>query len=251
MRDALGRFESLLVLGGTSDIGVATARLAIERGARRVVLAGRDPAALEVAARCLRTPAAQVTTARFDADDVDSHTAVLAHAFASGDVDVVLVAFGTLGDQVLAEQEPVEAVRVATTNYVGAVSALTVVANLLRRQGHGAIAVLSSVAGQRVRRSNYVYGSAKAGLDGFCQGLGDALHPLGIDVLVVRPGFVRTKMTAGLRAAPFATDPDTVAARTLDALAAHKEVVWVPGVLRGVMAVLAHLPRTVFRRLPV
>jgi decaprenylphospho-beta-D-erythro-pentofuranosid-2-ulose 2-reductase len=251
VRDGLGRFESLLVLGGTSEIGLAVARQAVGRGARRIVLAGRDPAGLDAAARSLRTLGAEVTPARFDADDVDSHAAVLGDAFGAADIDVVLVAFGTLGDQVLAEQDPAEAVRIATTNYLGAISALTVVADLLRRQGHGAIAVLSSIAGQRVRRSNYVYGSTKAGLDGFCQGLGDALHPVGIDVLVVRPGFVRTKMTAGLRAAPFATDADTVAGRTLDALAAHEDVVWVPGMLRYVMAALDHLPRSLFRRLPV
>ena len=111
--------------------------------------------------------------------------------------------------------------------------------------------VLSSVAGERVRRSNYIYGASKAALDGFALGLGEALRGSGGTVLVVRPGYVHTRMTQGLPAAPLSTTPKQVAAATLHALDTGAEIVWVPGTLRLVLTVLRHLPRNVFRRLPV
>ncbi len=249
MRDALGSVASVLVLGGSSDIGVATAAELVSRGAKRVVLAGRPSGRLDDAASGLRA-GAEVTVVPFDADDVASHAATVGRAFEGGDIDVVVVAFGALGDQEAAERDPAVAVALALTNYVGALSALTVTARLLRDQGHGAIVVLSSVAGERVRRSNYVYGSTKAGLDGFCQGLAAALVGSGVRLLVVRPGFVRTKMTAGLAAPPLSTTPEAVATAAADALVAGRGVIWVPAAFRYVMTVLRHLPTPVFRKLP-
>jgi decaprenylphospho-beta-D-erythro-pentofuranosid-2-ulose 2-reductase len=111
--------------------------------------------------------------------------------------------------------------------------------------------VLSSVAGERARRSNFIYGSSKAGLDAFAQGLGDALHGTGVHVMVVRPGFVRTKMTAGRAEGPMATTPEAVATAIEVGLRRRSETVWVPGALRLVMAALRHVPRAVFRRLPI
>jgi decaprenylphospho-beta-D-erythro-pentofuranosid-2-ulose 2-reductase len=122
-------------------------------------------------------------------------------------------------------------------------------ANRLRAQGHGTLVVLSSVAGERARRSNFVYGASKAGLDAFAQGLGDALHPTGVRVLVVRPGFVHTKMTTGLKAPPLSTTPEAVAAAIVTGLASGAHTVWVPGPLRFVFSALRHLPRPLFRRL--
>lgn len=251
MRNALGSVQSVLVLGGTSDIGLAIARRFRDTGARRIVLAGRDASALGRAADGLRLPGVDVTTGSFDADAVEGHPDSVAALFAHGDLDVVVAAWGVLGDQASAEVDAAAAVAVARTNYLGAVSALTVAANALRRQGHGGLVVLSSVAGERVRRSNYVYGSSKAGLDGFCQGLAAALVGSGVHLLVVRPGFVTTKMTAGLDKAPLSTTPGAVAEATLAALRSGRSVVWVPAPLRVVMAVLRHLPTSVFRRLPL
>jgi len=239
------------VLGGTSEIGLAIASRLRDGGASRIVLAGRDKAALERAASGLRRPGVTVTTGSFDADAVDGHTEAMAALFRGGDLDVIVAAWGVLGDQATAENDPAAAVAVARTNYLGAVSALTVGANLLRAQGHGALVVLSSVAGERVRRSNYVYGSTKAGLDGFCQGLAAALVGSGVHLLVVRPGFVTTKMTAGMPKAPLSTTPEAVAEASVAALTAGRSVVWVPAPLRVVMAVLRHLPTPVFRRLPL
>jgi decaprenylphospho-beta-D-erythro-pentofuranosid-2-ulose 2-reductase len=251
MKDAFGIPQSLLILGGTSEIALATARRLIVRRARTVWLAGRPSPALERAAEQLRELGADARTVAFDALDPESHESVLGKVFAEGDIDMVLLAFGVLGDQARDEKEPVSAVRVAQTNYTGAVSAGLVCARALQTQGHGSLVVLSSVAGERARRSNFIYGSSKAGLDAFAQGLGDALHGTGVHVMVVRPGFVRTKMTAGLAPAPLATTPEAVATAIETGLRRRSETVWVPGALRMVMAALRHVPRPVFRRLPV
>jgi len=249
VKDAFGLPQSLLVLGGTSEIALATARRLVVRRARTVWLAGRPSPALESAAAELRALGADVHTAAFDALDPESHETVLGKIFAQGDIDMVLLAFGILGDQAHDERDPVAAVRVAQTNYTGAVSAGLVSARALQTQGHGSLVVLSSVAGERARRANFIYGSSKAGLDTFTQGLGDALHGTGVHVMVVRPGFVRSRMTAGLEEAPLATTPEAVATAIELGLRRRSEAVWVPGALRVVMSALRHLPRGVFRRL--
>ncbi|WP_234535449.1 decaprenylphospho-beta-D-erythro-pentofuranosid-2-ulose 2-reductase [Streptomyces shenzhenensis] len=251
MKDAFGMPQSLLVLGGTSEIALATARRLIARRTRTVWLAGRPSPALDQAAAQLRALGPDVHTVPFDALDPESHETALGKVFADGDVDLVLLAFGILGDQATDEREPVSAVRVAQTNYTGAVSAGLVSARALQAQGHGSLVVLSSVAGERARRSNFIYGSSKAGLDAFAQGLGDALHGTGVHVMVVRPGFVRSRMTQGLPEAPMATTPEAVATAIEVGLRRRAEVVWVPGALRVVMSALRHAPRSVFRRLPM
>jgi decaprenylphospho-beta-D-erythro-pentofuranosid-2-ulose 2-reductase len=251
VKDAFGLPQSLLVLGGTSEIALATARRLIARRTRRVWLAGRPSPALDQAAEHLRGLGAEVRTVAFDALDPASHESVLGKVFAEGDIDMVLLAFGVLGDQARDEREPEAAVRVAQTNYTGAVSAGLVCARALQDQGQGSLVVLSSVAGERARRANFIYGSSKAGLDAFAQGLGDALHGTGVHVMVVRPGFVRTRMTADLPEAPLATTPEAVATAVELGLRRRSETVWVPGALRVVMSALRHLPRAMFRRLPV
>jgi decaprenylphospho-beta-D-erythro-pentofuranosid-2-ulose 2-reductase len=252
MRDALGRYGTAVVLGGGSDIGIATARLLARRGSTLVLAARRPDELLDAAAELRATGAAAVEVVPFDALDTESHPRFVRDLFDRfGDVDLVLLAFGVLGDQEAAEKDAAAALEVARTNYVGAVSVLIPIASRLRDQGHGAIAVLSSVAGERGRRSNFVYGSAKAGLDVFCQGLADRVHDDGIRLVVVRPGFVRSKMTANLQAVPLSTTPDEVARATLEGLDRGVGIVWVPGSLRWVMSGLRHLPRPVFRRLRI
>ncbi|NEB80112.1 decaprenylphospho-beta-D-erythro-pentofuranosid-2-ulose 2-reductase [Streptomyces sp. SID14478] len=251
MKDAFGTPQSLLILGGTSEIALATARRLVARRTRTVWLAGRPSAALDSAAAQLRDMGADARTVPFDALDSESHEETLGKVFAEGDIDMVLLAFGILGDQARDEAEPLSAVRVAQTNYTGAVSAGLICARALQAQGHGSLVVLSSVAGERARRANFIYGSSKAGLDAFAQGLGDALHGTGVHVMVVRPGFVRSKMTAGLAEAPLATTPEAVALAIETGLRRRSETVWVPGTLRVVMSALRHVPRPVFRRLPV
>lgn len=253
MRNAVGDVQTVLVLGGGSDIGLAVARRLVQDGARTVVLAGRRPGAYAGAEAALRAAGAQdVRSVAFDADDTDSHQRVLDEVAAQvGDLDVTVLAFGVLGDQQADEADPASAVAVTRTNYLGAVSAMVVLGARLRAQGHGALVVLSSVAGERVRRSNFVYGASKAGLDGFATGLADSLHGSGARVLVVRPGFVASKMTEGRDAAPLSTTPEAVADVVVRGLRGTATVVWAPPALRVVMSVLRHLPRPVFRRLPV
>lgn len=251
MRDGLGRVQSVLVVGGTSDIGVAVAGRLVERGATTVVLAGRDPDGLARQAAHLRAlGATTVGTVPFDALDRAGHAGAVAAAFDGyGDVDVVVHAVGVLGDQEHHERDPPAAATVVDVNFTAAVTVLLPVADRLLAQGHGTIVVLSSVAAERARRANYVYGSSKAGLDAFATGLGDRLAGSGVRVLVVRPGFVHTAMTAGREPAPMSSTPGAVADAVVRALERGEEEVWVPARLRLVMTVLRHLPRPVFRRL--
>ena len=251
MQDGLGAVQSVLVLGGSSDIARSTLRRLVQQRTRTVVLAGRSPGQLENVADELRSLGAdRVDAVAFDAAECSTHEAFVDDVFArSGEIDLVLVTFGVLGDQATAERDPATATEIARVNYVGAVSVLGPIAERLRAQGHGVIAALSSVAGERVRRSNFVYGSSKAGLDAFLQGLSERLAGSGVHVLIVRPGFVYTKMTDGMPAVPFAVGPDAVAEAILDGIASRRTIVWVPSVLRYAMSFLRHLPRPVFRRI--
>jgi decaprenylphospho-beta-D-erythro-pentofuranosid-2-ulose 2-reductase len=249
--DAVGNPQSVLLLGGTSEIGLAIVDALAARRPLRVVLAARPSERLTAAADRLERAGATVETVEFDALAPGTHGEVVRKAFAGGDIDLAVVAFGLLGDQERAWTDVDAAVRLAQVNYVAAVSVGVALAERFADQGHGALVALSSVAGERARRSNFVYGSTKAGLDVFYTGLTEALRPSGVLVMVVRPGFVRTRMTEGLRPAPLSVDAPAVAAAVLDAVRRRREQVWVPGPLRAVMTVLRHLPRAVFRRLPI
>lgn len=250
MKDAFGAPQSLLVLGGSSDIGRAVARRLVARRTRRIHLAGRPSARLEQAAAELAGLGAEVSTVPFDAAATETHEEALGKVFAEGDVDCVVLAFGVLGDQSHDETHPRSAAEVAHVNYTGAVSAALTCANALRAQGHGSLVILSSVAGERARRANFIYGSTKAGLDAFAQGLGDALHGSGVHVMVVRPGFVHSRMTEGMEPAPLATTPDAVARAVEQGLRHRSHTVWVPHTLRYLMTAVRHLPRPLHRRLP-
>jgi len=251
MLNALGQPQSLLLLGGTSAIALAVAERYAEAGGVRVVVAARPGPRREAAAARLIDLGHTVEQLDFEATDTDSHPGVVAAAAAGGDLDVVVVAFGVLGDQEEAWQDHGAAVRLAQVNYVGAVSAGAALASQVREQGHGVVVLLSSVAGERVRRSNFAYGASKAGADGFYLGLGEALREHGGHVVVVRPGFVHTPMTEGLPPAPLSVTPDEVARAVVEAVAARRTLVWVPAALRPVMSVLRHVPRPLFRRLPL
>ena len=244
--------DPVLVLGGRSEIGLAVARRLVAVGAREVVLAARRADDLDEAVRLLRAAGAtDVHTVEFDADDLSGHAAVLDEVERRhGLPDTTLVAFGILGDQATAEEDPTAAVAVVHTDYVAQVHLLTLLARRYRTAGRGRLVVFSSVAGVRVRRANYVYGSAKAGLDGFASGLADALAGTGVRLLLVRPGFVIGRMTRGMSPAPLSSTPDTVADAVVAALARDREVVWVPASLRAVSVLMRITPRGVWRRLP-
>lgn len=251
MKDAFGDVQRVLLLGGTSDIGQAVVRRLVARRTRHVVLACRRPEAASPFADELRAAGATVDVVRFDADVIDAQRAVIDEAWTRlGEVDAVVLAFAVLGSQQVFDADPSAAAAAVHTNMTASVAAGLLVAERLKRQGHGTLVVLSSVAGERVRKANLVYGATKAGLDGFAQGLADSLVGTGAKVLVVRPGFVRSKMTAGMAPAPFATDPDGVAEAVTRGLASGAHTVWAPPMLRWVFVAMRHLPRSLWRRVP-
>lgn len=249
MRDAFGEVQSVLVLGGGSDIGRAVCTRLAHGRCRTVVLAGRPEDDMGPVADAVRAAGATtVETVHWEATDVDSHRRVIDDVFDRfGDIDLVYVPAGILGSQDAFDADPAFAARAVDINFGGLVSSCLVVAERLKAQGHGTIVLMSSVAGLRARKDNFVYGSTKAGLDAFGQGLGDALQGSGVTVMVVRPGFVRTKMTEGMDAAPFSTTPEQVAGYIVDGLATGREVVWAPPLLQYPFFVFRLLPRFVWR----
>ena len=253
MKDAIGNVQRVVVLGGTSDIALATVvKLTGRRGGVQVTLAARPGERRAGAAAALEALGLQVSEVDFEATDRTSYERAIASTFRrGGDVDVVMVAFGLLGDQERAWRDVDAALELVQVNYAAAVACGVLVGERLRAQGHGAIIAMSSVAGERPRRSNFVYGSTKAGMDAFYTGLGDALAADGVQVLVVRPGFVRSKMTDGLAAAPLSQTPEQVADVIVAGLRAGRRTVWAPPAMRWVMSVLRHLPHPVFTRLPI
>jgi decaprenylphospho-beta-D-erythro-pentofuranosid-2-ulose 2-reductase len=251
--DALGNPQTVLVLGGTSEIGLAIVR-ALRAGGRlqRVVLAGRDDDAVEREATTLADGTSlDVRTEHFDAGDVESHQKWVDEVFdRHGPFDVVVLAFGVLGDQETAEHDNAEALRILQSNFVGAATVALPVAQRLRRAGHGVLVVMSSVAGRRARRANFVYGASKAALDALAEGLDAMLDGSGARVMTVRAGFVHTRMTTGMTPAPFSTDADSVARAVAEGIRKRSRVIYTPAILGPMFAVLRALPAPVFRRLP-
>lgn len=242
--------HTVLILGGRSEIGVELA-VRLAPGAS-VVLAARNAGRLADEVAAIRAAGAtNVSTLEFDADDLGSHGSLVDSVVAEhGPIDIAVLAFGILGDQGRAETDAAHAVAVVHTDYVAQVSLLTHLAAAMRQAGRGALVVFSSVAGIRVRRANYVYGSAKAGLDGFASGLADSLHGSGVRLLLVRPGFVIGRMTHGMTPAPLSSTPPQVAAATARALAKGRRTVWIPWLLRPVFVGFRMLPQFVWRRMP-
>ncbi|MDT5002299.1 MAG: decaprenylphospho-beta-D-erythro-pentofuranosid-2-ulose 2-reductase [Mycobacterium sp.] len=259
MIDATGNPQTILLLGGTSEIGLAICERYLQNANARVILADLPNAPRREAAiaQLEAAGAKSVEFLDFDAVDTKSHPALIESAWANGDVDVAIVAFGLLGDAEELWQNQAKAVLVAQVNYTAAVSVGVLVGEKMRAQGFGQIIAMSSVAGERVRRSNFVYGSTKAGLDGFYLGLGEALREFGVHVLVIRPGQVRTTTTlehwkaTGAKEAPFTVNKEDVAALAVASAAKGKDLVWAPGPVRYLMAVMRHIPRPIFRKLPI
>lgn len=241
---------TVVIFGGRSEIGGELARR-LAPGAT-VVLAARSADRLDAEVAAVRDAgAAAVHTIEFDADDLAGHGPLVAELIAEhGPIGTAVLAFGILGDQSRAEADAAHAVAVVHTDYVAQVSLLTHLATAMRAAGRGRLVVFSSVAGVRVRRANYVYGSAKAGLDGFASGLADALYGSGVRLLIVRPGFVIGRMTAGMKPAPLAGTPVQVAAATARALHRRRRTVAVPRRLRPVFAVMRLVPHALWRRMP-
>lgn len=251
--DAVGNPQTVLLLGGTSEIGLAICERYLSNAPARIVLAAmpNDPGRDAAVAQLKTAGAPSVELIDFDAVDTDSHPEVIEQAFSNGEVDVAIVAFGLLGDPEELWQNQRKAVQIAEINYTAAVSIGVLLGEKMRAQGFGQIIAMSSAAGERVRRTNFVYGSTKAGLDGFYLGLSEALREFGVRVLVIRPGQVRTRMSSHLKEAPLTVDKEYVANLAVTASAKGKELVWAPAAFRYVMMVLRHIPRSIFRKLPI
>lgn len=240
----------MVVFGGRSEIGIELATLLCPGS--RVVLAARRADDLDTQVATLTAAgAAAVSTVEFDADDLESHGPVVASIVAEhGPIGTAVLAFGILGDQARAETDVRHAISVVHTDYVAQVSLLTHLSSTMRDAARGSIVVFSSIAGVRVRRANYVYGSAKAGLDGFASGLADALHGSGVRLLVVRPGFVIGRMTEGMSPAPMSSTPRQVAVATAKALRQGRRSVWIPRQLGLLVFGMRLAPQAVWRRMP-
>lgn len=256
MKNAVGEVQGILVLGGRSEIGAAIARHVCSPFTTKIVLAGRQMKSNEASDFLELLPERErhhvrVEVAEFDAVDFSSHPRIASDLIASGDIDLVVVAFGQLGDPSLVHHDPVAAAGLISVNFGGVVSIATAVAEEMTKLGRGHIVFVSSVAGERTRKGNYVYGSSKAGMDAFAQGLGDALEDAAVSVTIVRPGFVRTAMTKGLRPAPFAIDADDVGRTVALRMKQGRRIIWAPGILRYVFMLFRHLPSVVWRRLPI
>jgi decaprenylphospho-beta-D-erythro-pentofuranosid-2-ulose 2-reductase len=242
--------RKVLVVGATSAIAQETSRRFAAYGAH-LFLTGRDPEKLSSVAQDLRLRGAtQVDTAVLDVVDLTRHEAVLDTAFAAlGEVDVALIAHGVLPDQSHCEQSASDALAALTVNFTATVALLTPLANRLEAQRRGCLAVISSVAGDRGRQSNYVYGASKGGLDRFLQGLRNRLYRSGVAVLTIKPGFVDTPMTASKPKSGLYASPARVARGIHRAIEARRNVVYLPWFWRPIMCVVTSIPEAVFKRL--
>nr|WP_300146293.1 decaprenylphospho-beta-D-erythro-pentofuranosid-2-ulose 2-reductase [Propionicimonas sp.] len=253
MIDATGNPQTVLLLGGTSEIGLAIVKEYLAKQPLRVVLGVQPGDELKDAtvADLKAAGASEVDALDFDATAFDTHPGVIDAAWGIADIDVAIVAFGLLGDAEELWQDQAKAVQIAQVNYTGAVSVGVLLGQRMKAQGYGQIIAMSTVAGELVRRSNFVYGSTKAGLDGFYRLLGEALAPFGPKVLVVRPGQVRTRMSAHVKDAPLTVEKEQLATEVVDAARKGQRLIWVPAPFRFVMIVLKHIPGPVFRLLPL
>lgn len=243
--------QNILIVGATSAIAEAVARLFAAQGDRLYLLA-RDAGRLEAMAQDLKIRGAEsVSFGRFEAADFDGHGTVLDAAFGAlgGTVDVALIAHGNLPGQKACEQDFRLMLEAFNTNALSVMSLLTDLANRFERQGHGTLAVIGSVAGDRGRQSNYVYGTAKAAVTVFLQGLRNRLHKSGVRVLTVKPGFVDTPMTADFQKGLLWAGPEKVASDIVKAIATGKDVLYTPGFWRWIMWVIKSIPEGIFKRL--
>lgn len=242
--------KKILVIGATSAIAEATARRFASRGAELFLLA-RNPERLTSLGEDLKVRgASSVHSEIFDANDFTLHPGVIANVIEQlGGLDLVIIAHGTLGDQKACEQDVALALSELNTNALSVISLLTPLANHFERQGHGSIAVISSVAGDRGRQSNYIYGTAKGALSIFLQGLRNRLYKSGVQVLTIKPGFVDTPMTAAFPKGPLWATPEKVASDIEKAIGKGKDELYTPGFWYLIMAIIRSIPEFIFKRL--
>lgn len=242
--------KTVLILGATSGIASATAQALAAKG-YRLHLAGRDKSELEILSQDLSIRSgAKVSFSLFDVHDINSHTQFFKDVLSQcGSIYGALVAVGELGDQMLAQTDAAHAKRIIDANFTGVVSLLTPIANHLEEQKQGFIVGISSVAGDRGRQSNYLYGSSKAGLSAFLSGLRNRLSKVNVQVLTVKPGFVNTKMTFGKQGMFLVAEPGDIANGIVSAIEKRKNVIYLPWFWWGIMKIIRSIPEPVFIRM--
>jgi len=241
---------NFLILGATSAIAQATARIYSGKRASFYLVARNSEKLAAVAADLRVRGAAKVVTHTCDLDDIEQHAGLLADVWQQFErLDVALLAHGVLGDQAEAEKDFAATEAILQTNFLSAVSLITRLANAFERQKKGTIAVISSVAGDRGRKSNYVYGTSKAGITVFLQGVRNRLDRQGVQVLTIKPGFVATPMTAHIKQGFLFATPHKVASGIVRAIQSRKDVVYLPWFWRPIMLIIRSIPETVFKRL--
>jgi len=240
----------MLIVGATSAIAEATARVFAARG-DALFLVARNGAQLESVASDLRVRGAgRVGQFVMDANAHERHAELLTAAMDFlGGLDRVLIAHGTLSDQAACQQSVEQTLDEINTNALSVIALLTPIANHMEAQAHGNIAVISSVAGDRGRQSNYVYGAAKAMVTAFLSGLRQRLYTSGVSVTTIKPGFVDSPMTQAFPKGPLWASPDRVAKDIVRAIDAGKPVAYVPGFWRWIMLIVRHIPERIFVRL--
>ena len=241
--------KRILVLGATSGIAEATMRHLVTPGAQ-YCLVGRNEAKLAAVASDLRTRgAAEAFTYALDLDRTDQHIPMLEGAVKQlGALDLAFIAHGVLGDQIAAQASYEEAEKVFHTNFLSSVSLITWLANYFEQQHRGTLAVISSVAGERGRKSLYVYGASKAALTAFLSGVRNRIDRSGAHVLTIKPGVIATKMTAGLKPGPLTATADAAGKGIAAAIRSRKDVAYVPGYWAAIMFVIRAIPESIFKR---
>lgn len=243
MRGSTGVPQRVLIVGGSSEIGSSLALSWLRRGTSEFVVTQREAGRADDVVGHLEDAGARVTTVDLDALVRSTISPAMDRAWAGGDVDIAVIAIGRLGDQVEMEANPSAAWDVLTVNATASIQIALEVAARMEHQQHGTLVLLSSVAGQRGRRDNYVYGASKAALDTFAEGLQQRFADSEVGVLVARPGYVHSKMSAGVKPAPFAVSVDESRDRILTALESGKSVVWIPSFLGVLFQIFRLLPR--------
>lgn len=244
--------RNVLIIGATSAIAEATGRLYAGAG-DKLFLLGRDNPRLQAIAADLRLRGAvSVDAALLDVEAIERHDAALDAVWQSlGQVELVLLAHGVLPDQALCEHSVQQTLQALSVNAVASIALMVSLAERLEQQGHGCLAVIGSVAGDRGRASNYVYGSAKAAIEAFASGLRQRLQSKGVNVLLIKPGFVDTPMTRNFRKNVLWVRPERIAQGIAEAVERRRSVVYLPGFWRGIMFVIRHIPEAVFKRMPL
>lgn len=253
MNNGLGVPQTIVLFGGTSEIGLAILNRLVRPGVSRIVMVSRDVDAANISAQHVvaRHPEIDCLHVAYDASDTGSVLRCMDDVVSkAGDIDLAVIAQGVLS-QSDPYEKPLDILPMIQVNFSSAMVLMYLLAARMRQQGYGKIVLLSSVAGERVRKSNAAYGATKAGIDSFALALDHDLEGSGASVLVVRPGFVETRMTSGMKKAPFSVDAETVARAVERGMTRNSRVIWVPGLLRWVFLVFRHLPTSLWRRLPL